>query len=188
MQLREKEKEKKEKKIPNFSLLNRISFNRLIPLQDIQEFDTENNTKESIVNSPQNFLNEENAEATDVSPAYHTNNFKPETGFDFRFKGLDENKTMNFNNFTDSSNSFLTQRRTISFNVNNNPNGKIYQSQKNKLRRNNLTHSFNNFKKKFMAPVEDKKYPKAFLPEPGFGLLTNPFPMINEKRQNKAKI
>ena len=95
---------------------------------------------------------------------------------------------MNFNSFAESSNSFLSQRRTISLNVNNNPTGKIYQSQKNKLRRNNLTFTYDSFTKAFMRPTEDKVYPKAFLPEPGFGLLKNPFPIIVEKRQKKGQV
>ncbi len=170
---------------------NNMNNNKIIKtnLQDIIEFDTENNTRETYVNSPKNIYKEEEcAGASEVCPAYLTSDFRPEQGFDFKFKGENENKTMNFNSFTQSTNSFLSQRRTISFNVNNNPNGKIYLSQKHKLRRNNLTFTYESFKKKFMTPCEDKVYPKAFLPEPGFGLMKNPFPIISEKRQKKSGV
>ena len=83
----------------------------------------------------------------------------------------------------------MSQKKTISLSQKNgyyyNTNSKIYQSEKHKFKKENLTFSYDNIKKNFMKISEDKKYPRVYLPEPGFGLLENPFPPISKKKKKR---
>ncbi len=122
--------------------------------------------------------------AISVSPncALNTNGYA--TGFDFTYKNSDncENENFNFNSFASSKNNALLQRRTVSFNnkgfLNNNNH---LLTQKQKLRKSNFNFMHDAIKKAFLPPADDKKYPKYFLPQPGFGLLTRTNIKIEKK-------
>jgi hypothetical protein len=106
------------------------------------------------------------------------------TGFDFTYKNSDncENENFNFNSFATSKNNFLSQRRTVSFNNKGflKDNNHLL-TQKQKLRKSNFNFTHDAIKKAFLPPADDKKYPKYFLPQPGFGLLTRTNIKIEKK-------
>jgi len=132
------------------------------------------------------FYDNTNANAVSISPTGIMNTQRMATGFDFTYKNSEncENENFNFNSFANSKNNFLMQRRTISFNnkgfFNSNQN---LLTQKTKMRKNNFNFSHDAIKKAFLPPTDDKVYPKYYLPEPGFGLLTRTTIINNDKKK-----
>ena len=51
----------------------------------------------------------------------------------------------------------------------------------------NLSYNYERVKSAFAPPIDDKKYPKFFLPTPGFGLLPKPIdPNAKKKKRGKS--
>lgn len=150
---------------------SRHNFPKLIHAREIEN---EKDDYKFIIN-PMSFHDNVSINAISVSPTgnMYTNGYA--TGFDFTYKNSDncDNENFNFNSFATSKNNFLVQRRTVSFNnkgfLNNNNH---LLTHKQKLRKNNFNFSHDAIKKAFLPPTDDKKYPKYYLPQPGFGLLT----------------
>jgi len=129
--------------------------------------------------------------AISVSPFGDYNNTQRNaTGFDFTYKNSEncENENFNFNSFGNNKNNFLMQRKTVSFNQKgffNNFNSNNILTLKQKSRRINFNFSHDAIKKAFLPPAEDKIYPKYFLPEPGYGLITKAKILNEEKKKEK---
>jgi hypothetical protein len=174
-------------KLPNKSHSLFITHNNKIfqskhnfsKLLNINEIDNERD----FINEEINDLNDnKNTNAESISPFCDINTQKMATGFDFTYKNSENGENENFNSFANSKNNFLMQRRTISFNDQSFFNkSKNLISQKTKMRKNNFNFSHDKIKKAFLTPSDDKVYPKYFLPEPGFGLLTRTT-ILNEKK------
>lgn len=186
------------KNVPSDAIIGMNSHNKLFEhrhnfskLLDIKEFDFEKEGYERY-GAPLSAWDKVNQNALTSSPSVNfMKNFMQNnsTEFDNKFNKGKE-KSLNFNSFSESVNNFYLQKRTISLSQKNgyyyNPNGKIYQSEKHKLIRKNLTFSYDKIKKNFMTVSEDKKYPRSYLPEPGFGLLQNPFPPVAKKKKKRS--
>jgi hypothetical protein len=167
----------------------RHNFSKLL---DIKEFDIEKDgyTRHIIPLSAYDKLNEKAL----LKNSYNFNkNIIPENSTDFYNKFNKNDKCFNLKSHNESANNMLLQKRTVT-NLSQkngyftNTNSKIYQNEKHKFKKENLTFSYDSLKKNFMRVAEDKKYPRVFLPEPGFGLLENPVTFVSKKKKRKSTI
>lgn len=122
--------------------------------------------------NPLSIHDNENIQAISVAPK-KLNVLRPSSGFDFinGHKKKYENKNDN--------NDLLLQRRTVSYSKNSN----VFNRDKF---RKNFYSSYETIKKVFLPPTDNKKYPKYFLPKPGFGILEKPS-LLNEKIKTEKK-
>ena len=162
---------------------NKHNFSKLLQANEI---DNENDSYKFHEN-PLSFYNDVNIDAISISPAAGFNTFSPSSGFNFMEKNA-ENENFNFNSFASNKNNLLIQRRTVSFNNKGyfKSDGNIL-TQKQKLMKNNFNFSHDVIKKAFLPPSDDKIYPKYFLPEAGFGILSKPIEQ-KEKKQKKLRV
>jgi hypothetical protein len=167
----------------------RHNFSKLL---DLKEFDKEKDAYQNHV-VPLSAYDKLNEKAV-LKNSYNFNkNIIPENSTDFNNKFIKNDKCFNFKSHSESANNMLLQKRVIT-NLSQkngyfcNTNSKIFQTEKHKFKKENLTFSYDILKKNFMRVAEDKKYPRVFLPEPGFGLLENPFPfaIVSKKKKRKS--
>ena len=161
---------------------SRHDFSKLLQINEIEDEKEVNRFQGNLLSLYDNV----NIDATSISPAWALSTNGYTTGFDFKYKNSDnsECENFNFNSFASSKNNFLLQRRTVSFNnkgfLNNNND---LLTQKQRLRKTNFNFSHDAIKKAFLPPADDKKYPKYFLPQPGFGILTRTNIKIEKKNK-----
>lgn len=155
----------------------------------IKEFDEEKDDYKRYVNPLSAYDNDNVNVNRTSSPSKFVKKFvsenikKDQNTFSFKYN---KDRTVK-----DSVDNLFSQKKNISLSQKNgyffNPNGKIYMSEKHKLVRENLTFSYEKIKKSFITMSEDKKYPRIYLPEPGFGLLEKPVTAGVKKKKKKTK-
>lgn len=192
------EKKNQEEPIPSDAVVALKAYDKIIQhrhnfskLLDIKEYDQEKDLYKKH-GAPLSVYDKLNVDALSLSPLTLIKPYTAEANTIFSKKFNKDEKPLKFENMCESVNNLFTNKKTISLNQKNgyyyNPNGKIYQSEKHKLIRKNLTFSYDKIKEKFMRVSEDKKYPRSYLPEPGFGLLENPFLSLKKKKKKKTSI
>lgn len=112
-----------------------------------------------------------NIEIYAMSPDINKEKPRPSTGFEFIKRSYNNTE----------KDDFLSQRRTL---------GDFKMTQISKLRdtlvKKNSNFTYSSLNEAFLNPMEDTKYPKFFLPMPGFGILSRPFEEP-KKKKNRAK-